>query len=138
MVKRHAKKPQSSEQIIPQVQCSHGDLSETPPTKEKLSGREERKRKRRRGGETEKKKIKTSESGPNGSKMEIDDSGMGTAVTGMEAWGEMGLPLPIIRGLKDLGFTSPTEIQRQAIPVAMDTNRDVIGAAETVRLIIRS
>ena len=45
------------------------------------------------------------------------------------------MPLPIIRALKELGFTLPTEIQRQAIPVAMDTDRDVIGAAETVSIL---
>ena len=55
-------------------------------------------------------------------------------VTGMESWQKMGMPHPILRALKDLGFTSPTEIQRRAIPIAMDTTCDVIGAAETVRL----
>ena len=44
----------------------------------------------------------------------------------------MGVPLPIVRALKELGFTTPTEIQRRAIPVAIDSTRDVIGAAETV------
>lgn len=64
--------------------------------------------------------------------MEVEDPGIET-VPGMESWQNMGVPLPIIRALKDLGFTSPTEIQRRAIPVAMDTTRDVIGAAETVK-----
>ena len=86
-------------------------------------------------GRTPKKKMKKSELGAEeGNGMEIDESGIET-VTGMEAWQEMGVPLPIIRALKDLGFTSPTEIQQQAIPVAMNTTRDVIGAAETVRYI---
>ena len=66
-----------------------------------------------------------------GMEVQIDKSEMETVV-GMEAWQELGVPLPIIRALKELGFMLPTEIQRQAIPVAMDTDRDVIGAAETV------
>ena len=89
-------------------------------------------------GRTPKRKMKKSELGAEeGNGMEVDESGMET-VTGMEAWQEMGVPLPIIRALKDLGFTSPTEIQQQAIPVAMNTTRDVIGAAETVRYITSS
>ena len=73
------------------------------------------------------------ESGTKWDEMEVqtDKSEMETVV-GMEAWQELGVPLPIIRALKELGFMLPTEIQRQAIPVAMDTDRDVIGAAETV------
>ena len=71
-------------------------------------------------------------SGTQRGKMDIES---GTEpVTGMEAWHDMGVPPPIIRALKDLGFVSPTEIQQRAIPVAMDTTRDVIGAAETVSL----
>ena len=66
-----------------------------------------------------------------GMETEADQSGTET-VSGMEAWQDMGLPLPIIQALKELGFTAPTEIQRHAIPIAMDTTRDVIGAAETV------
>ena len=65
--------------------------------------------------------------------MEVRVDQVGTeAVTGMEAWQDVGIPLPIVQALKELGFTTPTEIQRRAIPVAMDTTHDVIGAAETV------
>lgn len=78
-------------------------------------------------------KTMQNESGTKWDEMEVqtDKSEMETVV-GMEAWQELGVPLPIIRALKELGFMLPTEIQRQAIPVAMDTDRDVIGAAETV------
>ena len=65
----------------------------------------------------------------------VGDFGMEPA-TGMESWQELGVPLPIIRALNELGFVTPTEIQRRAIPVAMDTTRDVIGAAETVSRVI--
>ena len=70
-------------------------------------------------------------SGEERNALETDETGMET-LSGMEAWREMGVPLPIIKALKDLGFTSPTVIQQQAIPVAMDTTSDIIGAAETV------
>ena len=69
-----------------------------------------------------------------GMEVQIDKSETETVV-GMEAWEKLGVPLPIIRALKELGFTLPTEIQRQAIPIAMDTDHDVIGAAETVSLL---
>ena len=71
----------------------------------------------------------------NGEERKTDETGMET-LSGMVAWQEMGVPLPIIKALKDLGFTSPTAIQQQAIPVAMDTTSDIIGAAETVRTLL--
>ena len=74
------------------------------------------------------------ETGRHGSGGKMDIESGTEPVTGMEAWHDMGVPPPIIRALKDLGFVSPTEIQQRAIPVAMDTTRDVIGAAETVSL----
>ncbi len=55
-------------------------------------------------------------------------------VEGMNAWEELGVPPPVVRALGDLGFTSPTEIQKQAIPPAITDQCDVIGAAETVRI----
>ena len=145
------KNSRSREQIVPSPQlpdcshgdvsteCSHGAVSEAPPTNQEKSSRERRKRGRRRerrgggGGEKKKKTVLHCESseGQGWNGMETDEPGMET-VEGMEAWQEMGVPLPIIRAMKELGFTSPTEIQRRAIPVAMDTNRDIIGAAETV------
>ncbi|CAI8057130.1 ATP-dependent RNA helicase DDX24, partial [Geodia barretti] len=131
--RRRVKHSQSREQtkLQPKLsECLHGDSPKAPPTNQE-KGREGRKRRRREVGRTPKKKMKKSELGAEeGNGMEVDESGIET-VTGMEAWQEMGVPLPIIRALKDLGFTSPTEIQQQAIPVAMNTTRDVIGAAET-------
>lgn len=38
---------------------------------------------------------------------------------------------PIERALKDLNFTEPTEIQRRALPVSIESKRDVLGAAAT-------
>ena len=108
-------------------ECLRGKESKTPPTDGRESGR---KRQRTREKAKSAPDCESSEDEKRNG-METSESGLET-VTGMEPWQDMGVPLPIIRALKELGFTSPTEIQRQAIPVAMDTNRDVIGAAETV------
>lgn len=51
---------------------------------------------------------------------------------GMEGWAGLHVPLPVIHALRDLGFATPTEIQRQAIPTAITEQCDLVGAAETV------
>jgi ATP-dependent RNA helicase RhlE len=43
---------------------------------------------------------------------------------------ELGLVPPLLRAIRDMGFTEPTPIQRKAIPVAL-TGRDLIGLAQT-------
>ena len=45
-------------------------------------------------------------------------------------WNESGLPAEIIKTIEKLGYSEPTSIQRQAIPLALD-GRDFIGVAET-------
>ena len=47
-------------------------------------------------------------------------------------WQEFGLPTPILRAIDELGFESPTEIQRLSIQAAYRDRMDVLGAAETV------
>lgn len=47
-------------------------------------------------------------------------------------WADFALHPLIKRGLAKLGFTDPTEIQKQAIPVALQAGKDVVGVAETV------
>jgi ATP-dependent RNA helicase RhlE len=42
----------------------------------------------------------------------------------------MGLPEPLERGIQACGYTTPTEIQSQAIPAAL-SGRDIIGCAKT-------
>lgn len=42
----------------------------------------------------------------------------------------LNLPEPILRALKDAGYETPTEIQSQAIPPALE-GRDLIGRAQT-------
>ena len=58
----------------------------------------------------------------------------GDDITGMEEWVWLGVPAPLVKGLHSLGFKVPTPIQKQAIAKTMKTNRDIIGAAETVSL----
>ena len=43
---------------------------------------------------------------------------------------DFGLAEPIVRAVTELGYTEPTPIQEQAIPVVM-TGKDVMGAAQT-------
>jgi ATP-dependent RNA helicase RhlE len=42
----------------------------------------------------------------------------------------MGLPEPLVRGIQANGYTTPTEIQSQAIPAAL-CGQDIIGCAKT-------
>ncbi|CAI7885661.1 unnamed protein product, partial [Closterium sp. NIES-54] len=49
----------------------------------------------------------------------------------MPEWDRLRLHPLILRALNDLGFTSPTPIQRACIPAAASRGRDVVGAAET-------
>src|SRR5262249_30987403 len=42
---------------------------------------------------------------------------------------ELGLPQPILQALDDAGYVTPTEIQAQAIPPALE-GRDVLGRAK--------
>ncbi len=42
----------------------------------------------------------------------------------------MGLPEPLVRGIQASGYTTPTEIQSQAIPAAL-SGQDIIGCAKT-------
>ncbi|MGH7726000.1 MAG: DEAD/DEAH box helicase, partial [Candidatus Eiseniibacteriota bacterium] len=42
----------------------------------------------------------------------------------------LGLPAPLVRGVRAAGYTKPTPIQARAIPMIL-TGRDLIGAAQT-------
>ncbi|KAJ9592460.1 hypothetical protein L9F63_015876, partial [Diploptera punctata] len=45
-------------------------------------------------------------------------------------WKESGIPKEILEIVEKVGYTDPTPIQRQAIPIGLQ-NRDIIGVAET-------
>ena len=50
----------------------------------------------------------------------------------MEQWNGVCEDTPVLTALLEQGFTTPTEIQKRAVPEAL-RGHDVIGAAETVR-----
>jgi len=43
---------------------------------------------------------------------------------------ELNVSTPILKALKDKGYTHPTPIQAKAIPTVLD-KRDVLGTAQT-------
>lgn len=61
---------------------------------------------------------------------EISVKGKGNVPNPMRAWNESSLPNWALEAIKDAGYTSPTAIQRQAIPIGLE-GRDMIGLAET-------
>ncbi len=48
----------------------------------------------------------------------------------MQSFNEAGLPLPLLKSLEQMGFTTPTPIQAQAIPPALE-GKDILGSAQT-------
>ena len=56
------------------------------------------------------------------------------AALDMSAWKVFDLDLQIEEALRQLGFTMPTPIQQECLAPAIRDRRDVIGAAQTVRL----
>jgi ATP-dependent RNA helicase DDX24/MAK5 len=56
----------------------------------------------------------------------------------VSAWKDYFLQDEILNALSRLGFSAPTHIQAECLPAAIRDRRDIIGAAQTVRLIILS
>lgn len=48
----------------------------------------------------------------------------------LRSWTESSIPAPILAAIRDVGYSDPSPIQRQAIPIGLQ-NRDLIGVAET-------
>lgn len=53
-----------------------------------------------------------------------------TSVSSKASFRELGLIEPLLQALDKLNFTTPTDIQAQALPHALE-GRDIIGVAET-------
>ncbi|OIQ28517.1 MAG: DEAD/DEAH box helicase [Bacteroidetes bacterium MedPE-SWsnd-G2] len=49
----------------------------------------------------------------------------------MATFSDLGIKKNYIKSLKELGITTPTEIQEKAIPTLLKSNRDFIGLAQT-------
>ena len=60
----------------------------------------------------------------------IDHAPTTLSATDNVTFNDLGLPDFVLGQVKDMGFTIPTPIQAQAIPVALD-GRDVVGIAQT-------
>lgn len=52
--------------------------------------------------------------------------------SGYEQWNSFKLSDTVMRGVRELGFKSPTPIQAKCLPVAIQWKRDIVGTAETV------
>lgn len=50
--------------------------------------------------------------------------------SGTSGWARMHLSKPLLKAISDLGFITPTIIQRDAIPLALQ-GRDILGTAQT-------
>ena len=49
----------------------------------------------------------------------------------MSKFAELGLNESLVKAIDELGFTEPTPIQQQAIPVLLAGTKDLIGLAHT-------
>lgn len=49
----------------------------------------------------------------------------------MQSFPDLGLGQNLLKAIENLGFTTPTPIQSQAIPILLSGNRDFIGLAQT-------
>ena len=49
----------------------------------------------------------------------------------MTSFEELGLDAKLLKAIQALGFTEPTPIQSQAIPVLLSGTRDLVGLAQT-------
>ncbi|MDO4900411.1 DEAD/DEAH box helicase [Actinomyces sp.] len=64
------------------------------------------------------------------SKAFTDVADQGPARPEATTFDDLGLPADLLKAVKDMGFTTPTPIQREAIPVLL-SGRDVVGIAQT-------
>ena len=49
----------------------------------------------------------------------------------MSSFLELGLPQPLVDALEPLGFKTPTPVQAEAIPTALETDKDLVIVAKT-------
>jgi len=49
----------------------------------------------------------------------------------MSSFEALGLRAETLRSLADIGFTTPTPVQEQAIPLLLKTEKDVVALAQT-------
>lgn len=61
----------------------------------------------------------------------IDHDAMAQLLSERAVWGDLSLSKPLAAALKALDFSTPTPIQRQAVPAVGEGKCDVVGVAET-------
>ena len=61
---------------------------------------------------------------------EAPEAQAGAKTDGEPAFADLGLPADLLRAVTDMGYVTPTDIQREAIPVLL-AGRDVVGVAQT-------
>lgn len=49
----------------------------------------------------------------------------------MKSFNELGISTEVIRGIEELGFIYPTQIQEEIIPLVFESSNDVVGQAQT-------
>ncbi|MFN5920984.1 MAG: DEAD/DEAH box helicase, partial [Bacteroidota bacterium] len=49
----------------------------------------------------------------------------------MTTFNDLGLNTSVLSAISELGFINPTPIQEQSIPVFLETQRDILGLAQT-------
>lgn len=49
----------------------------------------------------------------------------------MTAFQQLGLDLPLLQAIEDLGFTTPSEVQEKAIPLLLEKETDLVALAQT-------
>ena len=49
----------------------------------------------------------------------------------MTAFQQLGLDLPLLQAIEDLGFTTPSEVQEKAIPLLLERETDLVALAQT-------
>ena len=59
-----------------------------------------------------------------------------TSSLDMSAWNRFFLPSEVLDGLRKMRYTEPTEIQEKVLPEAILKRLDILGAAETVSVLL--
>ena len=65
-----------------------------------------------------------------GTPEEAGGAGPGAEASEEVTFDDLGLPADLLKAVTDMGYKTPTDIQREAIPVLM-SGRDVVGVAQT-------
>jgi ATP-dependent RNA helicase DDX24/MAK5 len=91
----------------------------------------EPKKKKRKKGNKNKNKNAIADKNNEDNDEKRQETEVVNADLSMSAWNELFVPEPVLRALRNMGFSIPTEIQSALLPAAIKGRMDVMGAAET-------